>query len=173
MAIDATVGNGYDTLFLVRQVGEDGCVVGFDIQEDALQQTRARIRANAPDAGQALRLVHDGHETIPDYLDPDESGTVGAVMFNLGYLPGGDHSITTEPETTRRALSMSVDTLRPGGVITVVAYPGHAGGGDEAEAVATWAASLPDDRFLVLSYRFANQTGDPPHLYAIEKRASG
>ena len=173
IAIDATVGNGHDTLFLVRQVGEKGTVIGFDVQKDALEAARERVRANAPSAGDSLRLVQDGHERMRKYIGADAVGAVGTVMFNLGYLPGGDHSITTAPDTTRRALAESVDILRPGGVVTVVAYPGHAGGSDEAEVVSTWSAALPDDQFLVLSYRLANQTGDPPRLYAIEKRASG
>jgi SAM-dependent methyltransferase len=145
-------------------------VVGFDVQADALTAARERIESRAPDASDRLRLVHAGHETVADHLDEDDQGGVGAIMFNLGYLPGGDHSMTTEPATTRRALAASRDLLRPGGVITIVAYPGHEGGEEEAEAVAAWGASLPGEDFLVLSYRLANQTADPPRLYAVEKR---
>ena len=170
LAIDATVGNGHDTLFLVQEVGPGGRVIGFDVQPDALMATQERIRSRAPDASDRLRLVHAGHETMASHLDEDDLGAVGAIMFNLGYLPGGDHSVTTEPATTRQALAASLELLRPGGVITIVAYPGHEGGEAEAEAVAAWAASLPEDDLLVLSYRLSNQTGDPPRLYAIEKQ---
>lgn len=168
LAIDATVGNGHDTLFLTQAVGPQGQVVGFDIQEEALNETRRRVRADAPEA--SLRLVHAGHETMADHLSESVTGTVDAVMFNLGYLPGGDHAITTEPETTCRALDTSVNLLRPGGLITVVAYTGHEGGEKEAQAVEAWGAARPDDAFRVLSYQFVNQTNDPPRLYALEKR---
>lgn len=170
LAIDATVGNGHDALFLVREVGSGGRVIGFDIQAEALSATRERVRSHVPDASDRLRLVHAGHETMTSHLEEDRIGEVGAIMFNLGYLPGADHSVTTEPETTRRGLAASLDLLCPGGVITIVAYPGHEGGEEEAEIVAAWGASLPEDEFLVFSYRFANQTGDPPRLYAVEKR---
>lgn len=167
-AIDATVGNGYDTLFLTKAVGPQGRVVGFDIQKEALDETRRRVRAEVPDA--SLRLVHAGHETMADHLSESDFRTVDAVMFNLGYLPGGDHAITTEPETTCRALDTSLDLLRPGGVITIVVYTGHDGGEEEARAVESWVSARPDDAFRALSYQFVNQTTDPPRLYAVEKR---
>jgi 16S rRNA C1402 N4-methylase RsmH len=167
-AIDATVGNGYDTLFLAQAVGAQGRVVGFDVQEEALDETRRRVQADAPEA--SLRLVHAGHETMADHLSERDCGTVDAVMFNLGYLPGGDRSITTEPETTCRALDTSVNLLRPGGVVTVVAYTGHDGGAEEARAVESWVAARPDDAFRALSYQLLNQANDPPRLYAVEKR---
>ncbi|MFB6277882.1 MAG: class I SAM-dependent methyltransferase [Salinibacter sp.] len=170
LAIDATVGNGHDTLFLVQEVGPGGRVVGFDVQPDALTATRERIQSRGPEASDRLRLVHAGHETMASHLCADDLGAVGAIMFNLGYLPGGDHSVTTKPATTRRALAASLELLRPGGVLTIVAYPGHEGGEAEAKAVADWTASLPEDDVLALSYRFPNQTGDPPRLYAVEKR---
>ena len=168
LTIDATVGNGHDTLFLVRSVGPEGRVVGFDIQRGAINETRRRMQADAPDT--ALYLIHAGHETMATHLAEEAYGTVSAVMFNLGYLPGGDHSVTTTPETTCPALDTSVELLRPGGIITVVAYTGHEGVEEEAHAVESWASALPGASFRTLSYRFVNQPSDPPRLYAIEKR---
>ena len=168
LAVDATVGNGHDTLFLARSVGPGGRVIGFDIQQEALDETRRRIQADASDT--SLRLIHAGHETMATHLGENAYGTVSAVMFNLGYLPGGDHSMTTTSETTWSALDASVKLLRPGGVITVVAYTGHEGGEEEAYAVESWASALPEASFRTLSYRFVNQPGDPPRLYAVEKR---
>lgn len=172
LAIDATVGNGHDTLFLVREVGAGGSVLGFDVQADALRAARQHVHSEAPRAADRLRLVHDGHEALRAHLDEAAVGTVGAVSFNLGYLPGGDHSITTQPNTTLDALDASLTVLRPGGRITVVAYPGHDGGRAEMEAVADWASTLPQDRAEALSYRFVNQANDPPRLYVIEKRTA-
>lgn len=171
LVIDATVGNGHDTLFLLREIGVGGRVVGFDVQQEALDATRERVQRQAPVAMDRLHLVHDGHEAMRAHLDDEAVGVVGAVMFNLGYLPGGDHSIITEPETTCTALDASAELLRPSGVITIVAYSGHAGGKDEVRAVESWTASLPQDEFRALSYRFVNQTNDPPRLFAVEKHS--
>ncbi|WP_263786294.1 class I SAM-dependent methyltransferase [Salinibacter grassmerensis] len=168
VAVDATVGNGHDTAFLARAVGPDGSVVGFDVQEKALAEARECLEAEAPAA--SVRLVHAGHQTLARHLDEAKQGRVGAIMFNLGYLPGGDHSITTRPETTRQALKASAEVLRPGGVITTVAYTGHEGGKAEAEAVETWVSALPQEQFRALSYRFPNWSNDPPRLFAVEKR---
>lgn len=168
VAVDATVGNGHDTVFLARAVGADGVVVGFDVQEEALAETRRRLSTEA--LGAPVRLVHAGHQTLARQLDDTERGRVGAIMFNLGYLPGGDHSITTRPETTRQALNASAEVLRPGGVITVVAYTGHEGGEAEAEVVESWASALPQEQFRALSYRLPNWSNDPPRLFAVEKR---
>lgn len=168
VAVDATVGNGHDTLFLAQAVGPQGRVVGFDIQEEALDETRRRVQAEAP--GTSLHLVHAGHETMANHLEDSDVGAVDAVMFNLGYLPGGDHSVTTVPETTCQALNASVGVLRPGGIITIVAYTGHDGGEREAQAVESWMSALPDDTYRALSYQFVNQPNDPPRLYVVEKR---
>jgi len=168
--IDATVGNGHDTLFLLREVGAEGRVVGFDIQPEALDATRDRVRRHAPETMERLRLVHDGHESMIEHLSDTVVGHVGAVMFNLGYLPGGDHSIITEPDSTCQALDVSAEVLRPGGVITIVAYSGHAGGEEEVRAVEAWGADRPQDTFRTLSYRFVNQSNDPPRLFVVEKR---
>jgi len=165
--VDATVGNGYDTAFLARTVGPSGQVVGFDVQEEALVETRRRLREEVPSA--SVRLVHGGHQTLFHELGETQRGRVGAVMFNLGYLPGGDHSVITKPETTRQALAAGAEVLRPGGIITVVAYTGHEGGEAEARVVESWASALPQEQFRVLSYRFSNRSNDPPRLFAIEK----
>ena len=168
LAVDATVGNGHDTLFLARAVGAQGRIIGFDIQEEAINETRRRLQSEVSDV--SLHLVHAGHETMGDYLSEGDFGVVDAVMFNLGYLPGGDHSVTTLPETTCQALDASVDVLRPGGIVTIVAYPGHEGGEEEARAVDSWASALPEDEYRAVSYQFVNQPNDPPRLFAVEKR---
>lgn len=166
-AIDATVGKGYDTVALAQVVGADGVVHGFDIQETALDRTRERLMS----AGMAdrVQLHRIGHEKMEAHLSERVHGTVGAAMFNLGYLPGSESSITTEPATTVSALRATVRLLRPGGVATVVLYTGHQGGTEEAEAVEEWAANRSQERLHALSYRFLNQRNDPPRLVALEK----
>jgi len=167
VAVDATIGNGHDTAVLARAVGADGQVFGFDVQAAALSETRARL-AEGGLAGR-VELRHAGHETMERHIPDSQHGAVDAVMFNLGYLPGGDHAHTTSPPTTLPALDAAARLLRVGGVLTVVAYTGHEGGDEEAAAVDAWAADLPQSRFEALSYRFVNQKNDPPRLLAVEK----
>lgn len=147
LAIDATVGNGHDTLFLARAVGEGGTVYGFDIQEAALESAWRRL----DEAGVADRvsLYHAGHEAMMALLPESLRERVRAVMFNLGYLPGGDKQRTTRYATTLAALEQARELLAPGGAISVLAYTGHAGGREEAEAVKAWARSLAADYYAV------------------------
>lgn len=168
VAVDATIGNGHDTLMLAQAVGADGRVHGFDVQTPAFEQTRARLQAEGV-AGR-VTLHEAGHEQMGQYVPTAAHGTVGAVTFNLGYLPGSDSTLTTTPDTTVPALDAALGLLRSGGVITAVLYTGHEGGVAEAEAVHEWAAGLAQERAEVLSYRFVNQKNDPPRLLAIEKK---
>ncbi len=170
VAIDATVGNGHDTLHLASAVGPGGHVHGFDRQAIAIQRTRQRLAT----AGVAERVdLHEAsHATMAATLPKTLRGEVSAVMFNLGYLPGADHAITTTPETTIDALEQALAFLQPGGVITVVLYTGHPGGSAEARAVMKWAAGLDQAAVQVLSYRFINQVNAPPELLAIHHHAA-
>jgi len=170
VAVDATVGNGHDTLHLAEAVGADGRVYGFDIQPLALKRTQQRLAT----AGVAERVfLHEAsHATLAGTLPAEVHGHVGAVMFNLGYLPGGDHSITTTPDTTVRALQQALTLLHAGGVVTVVLYTGHPGGAAEARAVTDWAAALDQEAVQVLSYRFLNQVHAPPALLALHAQSA-
>jgi 16S rRNA C1402 N4-methylase RsmH len=170
LAVDATVGNGHDTVVLARAVGGEGGVLGFDVQAEAIERTRNRLEENGLRA--SVDLIHAGHEHMAKRLPDQVHGAVGAIMFNLGYLPGSVSDRTTTPDTTIQALNAATTVLRPGGVITVVLYTGHEGGPEEARAVDAWAADRPQERFRVLSYQFVNQRNDPPRLVAVEKRGS-
>lgn len=168
LVVDATVGNGHDTLVLARAVGPAGAVLGFDVQQEALRATQVRLR----DAGLADRvhLVHAGHETLGEHLPVAGRSAVHGVMFNLGYLPGArDKAVITQPDTTVAALQAATSVLVSGGVITIVLYAGHPGGAAEADAVRAWAVSLDQAHWAALSYRFVNQRGTPPALLAIER----
>lgn len=147
LAVDATVGNGHDTLFLAQQVGEKGHVWGFDVQDSALAGASAQLS----DHGllERVTLLHSGHETMNKRLPARARGHLSAVMFNLGYLPGSDKQVTTLPQTTLQALAASIANLRAGGLLSVLAYRGHAGGQEEAGAVAEWLKAR-DGRDLTL-----------------------
>ncbi|MDF2923264.1 MAG: hypothetical protein K0R57_2178 [Paenibacillaceae bacterium] len=168
--IDATAGNGVDTLFLAKATGNGGMVHAFDIQEDALARTGHRLRQELPEAWTGIRLHHASHDRMTELVPREQHGAVAAVMFNLGYLPGSDHTVITRPDTTLPALDAALALLRQGGVLTVAVYPGHEGGAMEAEAVDRWAAGLKQEEFQAVNYRFLNQRNHPPYLIAVEKR---
>lgn len=148
-AIDATVGNGHDTLWLARQVGPRGKVLGLDVQEHALQTTLARLQS-ARLAGRVL-LIKAGHESLGQLIANQHlSDRPRVVMFNLGYLPGADRAIRTQAETTVRALQAAIGLVAPGGLVSAVLYPGHPSGRLESDQALKWIASLPNDRVSVL-----------------------
>ena len=142
LAVDATVGNGHDTFFLAHCVGSAGKVIGCDIQPIALRQAEARLRA----AGvlERVELLLLGHEQLAHWLTSATPGVrVKAAMFNLGYMPGADHSLITRAETTITALESMLTLMAQGGVITAVLYSGHPGGWAETRAVLDWVYALP------------------------------
>lgn len=141
LAIDATAGNGHDTLFLARAVAPSGQVWAFDLQSAALEATRARLRAAELDA--RVELIEAGHEQLAAHLPAEAHGQVRAIMFNLGYLPGGDHGLITRPATTLAALNAALSMLAPGGQISLLIYRAHDGGAEEAQAIERWLDTAP------------------------------
>lgn len=167
VAIDMTAGNGHDTLFLAELVG-DGHVYAFDVQEEAVVATRQRLE----EAGMAERVsvIHDSHHTVQTVV-ADETRPITAAVFNLGYLPGSDKTVTTTGETTIDALRQLQDVMAIGGVIVVVIYHGHDSGKIERDEVLAYVESLDQKQAGVLRYGFINQVNHPPFIIAIEKRA--
>lgn len=161
LAIDATAGNGHDTLFLAELTSPSGRVVAFDIQEAAIESTRERVKEHSH-----VELVLGSHAELDRYVDRP----VSAVMFNLGYLPKGDHSIITRPDSTLEAIRKSLKLLKTGGLVLLVIYYGHEGGIEEKDAVLEFVSGLPQKEHDVLRYGFINQQNSPPFLIAIEKK---
>mgnify|MGYP001282605108 CR=1 FL=1 len=175
LAVDLTAGNGHDTLMLQRLVGDGGRVISFDVQEQALQATERRLRdsgaavrrldaATARSAEPGVILVAASHAELDRYVAAEPKG----IVANLGFLPGGDRSLITRPETTLTALAKSCELLAPGGRMAVVVYPGHSGGKEEAEQVDAFFRSLPEQTFSVLCLRVSNRCG-APYLQVAEK----
>lgn len=164
--IDATVGNGHDTIFLASQVGRTGHVLGFDIQPQALAATKQQLVLTglAPQTS----LIFAGHESLNDYLDADQE--ISAATFNLGYLPGSDKTVTTTSTTTVPAIAACLQHLRSGGIVSVMVYYGHPAGKSEKQAVLDYMSGLDQAAFQVLQYQFINQVHEPPFLVAIQRR---
>lgn len=167
--VDATVGTGVDTLFLAQAAGETGTVYGFDIQPRALALAEERLRKAGSRAN--VRLLLRSHAELAAALPAPLHGRIAAVMFNLGYLPadGADTGVITLAETTLPALEGALAVLKPGGIATIVLYPGHEGGGAEADAVERWCAALPGTTAQAVIYRML-QKSDAPYMIALEKK---
>jgi len=139
--IDATAGNGFDTLFLASHTGEAGHIYAFDIQQQAINNTKKRLAET--DLLDRVTLIRAGHETMLEQVPATEHSKIDIIVFNLGYLPRTDKSVITHESTTLQALNSSLKLLSSHGYISILAYPGHPGGREETEAVKVWAKSLP------------------------------
>jgi len=175
LAVDLTAGTGQDTLLLFETVGSHGQVLAFDIQPQALENTRARLeplgaRVKALPTGTPLPdeagvyLLAAGHEQLETHL----SRAPRVVIANLGFLPGGDGHIITRPETTLTALDQAARLLAPGGRLAVVVYTGHPGGAEEGVAVEHYFCTLPADGWQTIRVETCNRH-DAPFLLAAQK----
>lgn len=161
-AVDATMGNGKDTAFLSNIVGKDGVVYSFDIQETAISNTK-RILENCTEKN--VVLVNDGHENMDKYV----ANNVQLIIFNLGYLPGGNHNITTKCKTTIEALEKALNLIARGGAVVISVYYGHLEGKREKKEIEAYVSELNQKIFNVLKICFMNQINDPPEVICIEK----
>ena len=162
-AVDATMGNGKDTLWLCGLVGETGRVYAFDVQAEAVARTRELLEREG--VADRAALFCRGHEHMAEVVD----GPVDAVMFNLGWLPGAEHGVTTRVETTLQAADAALTLLKPEGLLTICVYPGHDEGTRELNALTAWAASLDPRQYDALMKHYMNQPNDPPVLIAVKR----
>ncbi|WP_232697132.1 class I SAM-dependent methyltransferase [Brevibacillus daliensis] len=161
--VDATMGNGNDTLFLATHVGDQGKVYAYDVQAEALEKTRQRLeREGLVDRVELLLASHEKMNEIQE--------EIAAIMFNLGYLPGGNKDITTLANSTIRAIEAGLSKLRIGGIMTIIIYWGHEAGVTEKNAVEKYCENLSQSEYLVLCYQYMNQQNQAPFIIAIEKR---
>jgi predicted methyltransferase len=137
--IDATLGNGHDTLFLAQQVGNTGHIFGFDVQQQAITATQLKLQSEKLDN---FSLFHACHSEMDRHVPQQKHGIIKAILFNLGYLPGSDKKIITQANTTQVALNQSINLLGNKGIIVITAYPGHSGGETETEQVKLWCEQL-------------------------------
>lgn len=160
--IDATCGNGKDTLLLAELVGDTGHVWAFDIQQEALDRTAQRLAEQ--NLQQQVSLLHAGHEGMQELVKPP----LQAVVFNLGWLPGAAREIATATATTLAALEASLQLLAPAGLVLITCYPGHTGGDTEAAAVQAWAADLSSRSYFVWRMGQLNVSADAPFCLLIQ-----
>jgi predicted methyltransferase len=166
-AVDLTSGNGYDTLMLAQRVGPSGRVLAFDLQSKAIERSAALFRKE----GIAVNLLEKPVLSLPVGVSLAQANHADfhvwnnqsprAIIANLGYCPGGDKEIVTQPETTLVALQTGCDLLAPGGRIVVVIYPGHPGGRSEADAVNQFFVGLNERQFEVLRLQVVGRPQSP------------
>ncbi|MBR6633130.1 MAG: methyltransferase domain-containing protein [Clostridia bacterium] len=159
--VDATAGRGRDTLLLSQLVGDGGKVYAFDIQEEAINSTKALLEENGR---QNVTLILDSHHKMKDYVK-----SARAVVFNLGFLPGGDHSIFSHGETSIKAIESALDILEEDGFISVCVYHGGDTGFEERDTVLEYLERLDQKKYTVMLHSFHNRQGYPPLFLVIEK----
>lgn len=154
--IDATAGKGRDTALLCRLAGENGQVLAFDIQPDAIRQTRLLLEAEGLTNA---RLILDSHSNMERYAEPE---AIDCIVFNFGRLPGGDPTVFTTEKTSIPAIEAGLRLLKPGGVMSLSIYYGGPNGYGERDALLAYLASLDDRKVTVLTASWANRPNDPP-----------
>lgn len=155
--IDATAGNGNDTQLLCELVGESGKVFAFDIQEAAVEHTRERLE-KAGLLNQA-EVMLDSHVNMGNYVSEN---SVSCIVFNFGYLPGGDHNLATKGETSIQAIYKGLDLLKKGGMMSLCIYSGGDSGFEERDAILEELKKLDTKRYLVILSSYYNRPNNPP-----------
>ncbi|MCI9272630.1 MAG: methyltransferase domain-containing protein [Clostridiales bacterium] len=155
--IDATAGKGRDAAFLCSLVGDGGKVLAFDIQRQAVDATRELLEKSG--YSHIAQVILDSHSEMDRYA---QSESVDAIVFNLGYLPGGDHRVFTTAETSIPAIEKGLRLLKPGGVMSVCIYYGKDSGYEEKDALMEYLKTIDDRQYTVLMAQFYNRPNDPP-----------
>lgn len=164
LCIDATMGNGHDTLLLSQLAGPSGQVLAFDIQQAALDSTK-KLLEGQPDLA-PVSLLLESHAHMSTYAEPE---TVSCIVFNLGYLPSGDHSIATQKDSTILALNQGLTLLKPGGCISLCIYSGGDSGFEERDGVLAYLKTLDPKKYLVILSCYYNRPNHPPIPVIIHK----
>ncbi len=157
ICIDATAGNGNDTLLLCELVGETGKVIAFDIQETAVRATKKRLEEHGM-AGRAEVLL-ESHENMMKHA---KEGTVNCITFNFGYLPGGNHALATKKESSIKAIHQGMTLLKKGGMMSLCIYSGGDSGFEERDGILEELKQLDGRQYLVIVSEYYNRPNNPP-----------
>ncbi len=160
--IDATCGRGNDTKLLCELTGENGRVIGFDIQQDAIDSASALLDEN----GLHAELHLDSHANMEQYAAPE---SVSCIVFNFGWLPRGSHEIFTHADSSIAALEAGLRLLKYGGWLVLCIYYGGVNGFSERDALTDYLSQLESRFYTVLQCSFPNRTGCPPFAVFVKK----
>ncbi|WP_373898418.1 tRNA (mnm(5)s(2)U34)-methyltransferase [Haloimpatiens sp. FM7315] len=156
-AVDATLGNGHDTDFLSTLFSK---VYSFDIQKCAIDNYKKSNKNN-------VKLINDSHEYIDKYIEEK----IDCFIYNLGYLPGGDKSITTKANSTLNSIIKATKIINNNGIIAICMYVGHQEGEKEKNCILNFVQELSKKNFNVTLHKYINRTNNPPMLLIIEKNS--
>lgn len=169
LVIDATCGNGHDSLVLANLVLDEsiqGSIILMDIQEQAIEKTRHRLTAHfSPFQMKNIQLICQCHSYFPAHLQPE---SVNLIVYNLGYLPGGAKTLTTQRNTTLQSLQKGLSLIHPGGALSITCYPGHEEGKYEEEAIKEFASTLEPAKWSCCRHIWLNRNY-APSLLIIQK----
>lgn len=164
IVIDATLGNGHDTYKIAQKMGSNGIIYGFDIQQNAIDNSRDLLNT-LPKPRPQIHLIEDSHAHFTQYIHEP----VDFIIYNLGYLPKGDKAITTLAESTLASVKAGLSLLKGHGMMLIAVYHGHDAGKEEKMALETYLMNLNQKQFNVFKQQFINQQNTPPFIYLIEK----
>ena len=162
ISLDLTMGNGNDTLYLLKKTGKKGKVYSFDIQKEAVENTKKLLKENGIKSD---FLINSSHENVLRYVEEK----VDFAVYNLGYLPGGNKSIVTKSSSTVKSLKDVLSILNIGGVVCVCSYVGHNGGMEEYEDILSFVSGLDKHEFNVMKFEHLNRKASSPKMIIIEK----
>ncbi len=165
--IDATCGNGHDTLFLSQIVlsSHKGEVIGFDIQEKAIQNTKERLQKHLlPEQLKQVSLHHRSHAEM-DTISFKKSPKL--IVYNLGYLPNGDKTLTTQTENTLQSIAQSLHFITENGAISITCYPGHTEGEKEEKEILQYLSSLPSHQWQITYHQWVNRPKSPSLFWIV------
>ena len=162
--LDATVGNGHDAEYICKRIGETGTLEGLDLQSVAIDKSRARLS----EIGLSnFTLICKDHSEIDNLYLPD---TFDMIVYNLGYLPSADKTLTTTVQKTEKSLNSALYLVKIGGVISVTVYPGHEEGRAESDWIQIWSQNLDSKKYHVMKLAYLNQNEGSPYLILIERK---
>lgn len=164
VCVDLTSGNGNDTLFMAELSGDLGKVYAFDIQSEAINNTRELLKRHGLE--NRVELINDGHENLDKYLGDN----IDIAMANFGYLPSGNKEIITKPDTSLSAVKATVNRLSKNGVISLVLYSGHKGSVEEKNLLKEYISKLDERIYTVINITYPNRKANPPEIVFIYKR---
>lgn len=160
IAVDCTCGNGHDTLWLAKRCKK---VYSFDIQEAAISEAKRLLDDNGVTN---VELIHDGHQNVKDYVEEIPN----VIVFNLGFLPGGDKAVTTKRESSLVAIKSALEMIAVDGIISITMYPGHEEGKHEQNLILEWAKSLSSREYHCVFANMLNQSDRAPQVLWITKK---
>ena len=168
IVVDATCGNGHDLLYLAQRAKAECHLYGIDIQEQAIGASRQLLASKTLQSDVTITFLHNSHDIA--LHEAIKENSIDLIIFNLGYLPGGDHRIITRPKHTIEALKNAFSKLAKDGAITIVAYPGTPEGMNEKEELQFFLSELEQNKFNACHWHPLNQVNNPPELFIIQKR---